>query len=412
MADLSINSVLVSAVKGDALNQDFDVSKAYEHLKTLASMRRLPGTPGEREARSYILRVCREMGLETVEEEFCYSRKPLTLFLPLICFGLGTISLCGSILFKLFTPWMIVPGFMLLFFIYMGFKWASAFEYFARKGGSEKSANIIAVAKSKKSVGSVMVSAHYDSKSQLMPVALRAALFVVGFISALLFSLALVIIGFLGASGRNITINIPYFAVSLVPAICFFVLVFNFTSNKSTGALDNASGEAVILEVGRVLSDSPLENLDLIIASFGCEEVGLVGSIKYLIAHEEELKKSPFFMLNFDMPFSPDGKLYLNTGFEIPPRRTSSKLNELARSVAGKMGISFHNLFMPVGAAADHMPWVKHFFEATGFVSPTTYVHSRRDSISKINTDALEKIGKITLGILRELDGGYSEGQE
>lgn len=391
------------------MNEGFDVSKAYVHLETLASKCRLPGTPGEREARSYILKVCRDLGLETVEEEFCYSRKPLTLFLPLICLGLGTLSLCGSVLFKISSPWMIVPGFMLIFFIYMGFKWAGAFEYFARRGGSEKSANVIGVVKSKKSTGSVMLSAHYDTKSQLMPVVLRAGLFAAGFVTAALFALTLVIIGFMRVYGADITISVPHFAVTLVPAVCLLALVLNFTSNKSTGALDNASGEAVILEAGRALSGSPLENLDVIIASFGCEEVGLVGSIKYLIAHEEELKKGPFFMLNFDMPFSPDGKLYLNTGFEIPPRRTSSKINEIARSVAREMGLSFHNIFMPVGAAADHMPWVKHSFEATGFVSPTTYVHSRRDSVSKINTDALENIGKITLGILRELDRISSE---
>ncbi len=344
------------------------------------------------------------MGFETFEEKFCYSRRPLTLFLPLICLGLGLISLLGSLLLRFESHWMMVPGFMLIFFIYMGFKWAGAFEYFAKKGGSEKSSNIIGVIKSRHSKGSVMLCAHYDSKSQLMPVAVRAALFIIGFVTAAILAITVVIVGFITLRGETVTVGTPYFIITLIPALCLLALVLNFTSNKSPGALDNATGEAVILEAGRVLALEPLENLDVIVASFGCEEMGLVGSIKYLLAHEKELKQKPFYMLNFDMPFSPEGKLYLNTGFEVPPRYTSSKINKIARSVAENLGVSFRNIFMPVGAAADHMPWVKHSFEATGFVSPTTYVHSRKDSIDRINKDALDKIGQITLGILRELD--------
>jgi len=59
---------------------------------------------------------------------------------------------------------------------------------------------------------------------------------------------------------------------------------------------------------------------------------------------------------------------------------------------------------MPVGAAADHMPWNKHGIEATGFVSAAGFIHSSRDSVDKINREGLQRTGEVTLAVVRSID--------
>ncbi len=115
----------------------------------------------------------------------------------------------------------------------------------------------------------VLLCAHYDSKSQLMPVAVRATFYMLGFSSAILLGLTLFVAGIMAAAGKDTLGSQAGFYVSLVPALLIFALVFNRTGNKSPGALDDASGEAVILEAARLLAQRPLENLDVRIISFG-----------------------------------------------------------------------------------------------------------------------------------------------
>lgn len=387
------------------MHEHFDGHRAFTHIERLAALRRWPGTPGELQAQAYIRGVGDVIGVPMRDEEFTYSSAPLTVVLPVICLLLAALSFVGSLTYLWGTPLTIIPGAVLLFVIYVGFKWSAAFERFGARGTRKKSANLIGVVKAAREArGSVILSAHYDSKSQVMPVVVRAALYILGFFSAILLGLALVVVGVMSLAGTDVLGSRAGFYVSLLPAACIFLLVFNFTGNRSAGALDNASGEAVILEAGRVLAESPPENLDVIIASFGCEEVGLIGSIQYMLAHEEELKKKPCYMLNYDMPFSKVGRLFVNTAFELPPVDTSRRLNDMAREAAGDMGLEIKGIYMPVGAAADHMPWVKHGFEATGFVSAAAYVHSTGDTIEKINREALRRAGEIALAVVERLD--------
>ena len=387
------------------MHDHFDGHRAFAHIEKLAAMRRWPGTPGELQAQAYIRGVCEATGLPIREEEFTYSSAPLTVVLPLVCLLLASLSLAGSLTYLWSTSLAIAPGAALLIVIFIGFKWSAAFERFGARGTGRSSVNLIGEIKAaREPYGTVILSAHYDSKSQVIPVVLRAALYILGFSSAMLLGMALVITGALALAGFDVMGSPAWFYVSLLPAACLFILVFNFTGNRSAGALDNASGEAVILEAGRVLAASPPENLDIVIASFGCEEVGLIGSIQYLLAHEDELKKKPCYMINFDMPFSTAGRLYLNTAFELPPVPTSGHLNDLARQASAEMGLEMRGLYLPVGAAADHMPWIKHGFEATGFVSAAMYVHSTRDTLDRINREALRRTGEIALAVVARLD--------
>jgi hypothetical protein len=387
------------------MHEHFDGQKAFQHVARLAELRRLPGTPGEPDARDYISGVGHEIGVEMRSERFAYSTIPFSAMLPFLYLVISILCVVGSLTYLWGSSFTAIPGAAILLASCISFKWYEANERFATWVGNKQSANLVGEIKaSTGSQGTILLCAHYDSKSQLMPVAVRAMLYLLGFSSATLLGLTLFVVGIMAAAGKDMLGSQVGFHISLVPALLIFALVFNRTGNKSPGALDDASGEAVILEAARVLAQRPLESLDVRVISFGCEEIGLIGSIKYLHAHEEEFKRRPLFMMNFDMPFSPDGDIGLNSGFGIPPHRTSERLNQLSRKAAGEMGFEIKGILLPARASADHMPWSKHGFEATGFVSTSPYMHRSGDSIYRIDREALRRTGEIAMAVVRELD--------
>lgn len=77
----------------------------------------------------------------------------------------------------------------------------------------------------------------------------------------------------------------------------------------SQGALDPASGLVTILEAARVLSAhaSHLLGCGIRFVAFGTEEIGLIGSKKYLASHSEE-SSSIRLMLNLDSAGGPEQK--------------------------------------------------------------------------------------------------------
>ena len=385
------------------MHEHFDAQKAYARAAELSKMRRLAGTPGESQAQEYIRSAFAEIGVRVQDEEFAYSDAALKLALPAMCLVIGAVSVMGSLAYLWRTSLVIVPGAALLAAVFIGFKWSSTFERFGANG-KMRSVNLIGEVGGANPQGRVLLSAHYDSKSQLMPVVVRASFFIGGFLLAILLGFALIGLGISGAAGAACLGNRAFFLVSLLPPLLMLGLMFNFTGNRSPGALDDASGVAVILEVAKVLAAAPLESLDVTVAAFGCEEVGLCGSISYLLAHEVELRQRPFYMLNYDMPFTSSGNLVLNTAFELPPVRTSRRLNDLMMETARDMGFDVRGIYMPVGAGADHMPWVKHGFEATSLVSAAASIHSSRDSVDKVNREGLRRAGEASLAALRRLD--------
>ncbi|MHB8894594.1 MAG: M28 family metallopeptidase [Candidatus Geothermincolia bacterium] len=385
------------------MHEHFDAQRAFGHVEALSAWRRLAGTPGEAAAQEYIRGAGREIGVEMRDEEFSYSELPLKVAIPATCLVIGAISVMASLAYLWGSSLVIIPGVALLLTVFIGFRWSGTFERFASRG-KMRSINLVGEIEGRDPKGTVLLSAHYDSKSQLMPVVLRAGLFMAGYFSAILFGITLVVVGIMAAAGRDYLGSRAGFYVSLVPPVLLLGLIFNVTGNRSPGALDDASGIAVILEVARGAAVNPPENYNLRIAAFGCEEIGLCGSIGYLRAHQEELRKAPFFMLNYDMPFSSSGNIIVNSGFELPPVRTSRKLYGMIRDACDEMGFKLSRVFLPVGAGADHMPWVKHGFEATCLVSAATSIHSARDSLDKVNREGLRRAGEVTLAVLRSLD--------
>ena len=71
------------------------------------------------------------------------------------------------------------------------------------------------------------------------------------------------------------------------------------TQAGTVGADDNAIGSAAVIELARILSQTPHKRTFRLI-SFGAEEQLSVGSASYVRAHRREIEKNGVFMCNFD----------------------------------------------------------------------------------------------------------------
>ena len=90
------------------------------------------------------------------------------------------------------------------------------------------------------------------------------------------------------------------------------------TQASTVGADDNAIGSAAMIELARLLSQTPHKRTFRLI-SFGAEEQLSVGSASYVRAHREEIEKNGIFMCNFDSFGSALGwmKFTMNTTPEL-----------------------------------------------------------------------------------------------
>jgi hypothetical protein len=83
------------------------------------------------------------------------------------------------------------------------------------------------------------------------------------------------------------------------------ILGAHIDSPNNPGAMDDASGSAVLLEVARVFDRANLQPpVDLYLVWFGSEEIGAVGSSNFVATHQELLDRT-MAMLSFDCPSYP-----------------------------------------------------------------------------------------------------------
>lgn len=169
------------------------------------------------------------------------------------------------------------------------------------------------------------------------------------------------------------------------------------TANISApGAVDNASGVGVLLELARVLGQSQHEKTFQIVF-FGAEEYGLVGS-NYFVAQND--LSAVQWMLNLDM---------VGTPLEIDIAGKKSAPPELVRQIVQTVReerIPFHvsRDFVVMtrdgvqGGNSDFSPFLDQGIPAVGFgISGRAggYYHSPEDQIEYVSLQKIEVLGRL-----------------
>ena len=159
------------------------------------------------------------------------------------------------------------------------------------------------------------------------------------------------------------------------------------------GANDNASGTATMLELARVIAKRTYP-FSVEFVAFDAEEIGLIGSSRYVESLGETDRRAVLAMINLDMVGVGDR---LSFGGD-------SVLVEPALRVAAELGQTSGRMRGGSGSSSDHAN-----FQAVGIPALFVYrgedpnYHTAGDQSGHVQAEHLEAAGRIVLAILDEL---------
>ncbi|NVM55423.1 MAG: M28 family peptidase [Candidatus Helarchaeota archaeon] len=373
---------------------------------------RLVGTEGELKAQQIITKELESIGNPFHTEDLKCSQFVINIVFRFIL-PIGALILLVAWIFSEPLLGLNNPIVSLIFAL-IGFMWLAlsstiinmSFGRVPNLGTIYDTKNFISEIEPSTPKGHLIFLAHYDSKSQLYPGIVRVILFIGGIISGLIYSVRVI--------GNSIIVlfgNIPrgFWAPGIFAfliAFCFnFLLAFNYVGNKSPGALDDSTGVATVLELSKIFKANPLKNLKLTFLISAAEELGLYGADVFVKRRKHQLDPKTTYFLNYD-GIGSKGKTILLTSYGIPLKKTSQTLNNLIYEIVEEQSLqdSLRKLFLPIGAASDHVPIQRAGFEVTLLGSFIASFHTSKDTIEEINDKSLKMAGIIGEQLAKKLD--------
>ena len=240
----------------------------------------------------------------------------------------------------------------------------------------------------------IVFSCHLDSKGQKLSILARVRSMRAWFFSALI-TIFIILLKELTPSNLNLIFislgSIPL-SINLIGTL---LIGINTTKNSSYGAIDNASGIICVLELLRYYSNenNRLENVDSWFVFTGCEETGTMG-IRNLYKKLKVFDRNLFMLVNFDSVgrgitifdsiYQPDGynefyNNFLNNGVGLNIIQKSKKIN--------------------FGTHSDGTFIKKKMYQGVEFgdLSVYKYMHSKEDTIDKVNTNNLKRLCELII---------------
>jgi len=268
----------------------------------LISFPRLSGTDLEKRAYDIIKDKIQKRDLKTKEQKFIFSSFYSRVYSKQSFF----LSTALLLIFYLSLD-IIIALLIIIFYI--------PFVIYTRKpekiniGKRFPSQNLFTVLKNKGSIKNgiqnknknILLFAHIDSKGQNLSIKLRS-----NSLKTWLYSL---IISFIFVFIRDLIFTDFYLILTVIGAfplglciISTFLLLINFTNNKSPGAIDNGSGLVIILEILNHLKEINYipENYNIWFVFTGAEECGTMGIRYFYNAYLKDLDRYNTVIMNFD----------------------------------------------------------------------------------------------------------------
>jgi hypothetical protein len=378
---------------------EFNPETALRYACALARPRRVGSSEDERVARE-ISAMLERFGYRVERQPFTFSNLvnlaitlELGLSLTLIAFGLWDSRLAPWLATALLAILLLFPGLSRLAEAASLSETPKVFKTF----GVLKTANIIATQlNASTDLPQLYLVAHYDSKSQRLPIVVRVVLFVIFISSGLMFAvLALFGVRVPGLNPAAAAIG-GLTLVAGVPLLLFATEV----GNESAGAIDNASGMGLVLHLAECLAHR--EDIRITILITSAEEWATLGAAAYVRAHEAELRRETamdrLYVLNFD-GIGVAGELHY-----VAARR-HGRLLDLVREACAELNLPLKKFWL-VGALFDHMPFAARGFDALSLITigqATLAVHTARDAADKLDVRGFEQAGRAALKVVEKL---------
>jgi len=361
---------------------------------------RYPGTEGGRRAIEGVAARLRAAGLAVAVEEFSYDLRPAWRALrgmiggcALAVAAAGLIAPRSQVAAVVLLAAAILPAGVFL-------AWAPWLERIYRRPGPTVTANV--EGRRPASPGhrrlTLVVLAHHDSKSQNLSLLARAGLT----LAALAGTMALAAL--LAAPGAPAAG--PAAAAGLAAAAALAVLATLRNGDQSPGGVDNAGSLGIILELARALPTLLPADVELIVLSPGAEEDHMVGAMRWLDRHAEELAAAHVPALNFDGAGNP-GRLVVLEWYGFG-RAFAPALAAAARRQAARLGLPLRRVLLPPGHGVDAIPFAHRGLPCLTLTSgrlgrATLAVHTARDTADLLDRETLHDAARVAVAVALEV---------
>ncbi len=376
--------------------------RAMQHVRVLAKEigPRPAGSQAERRAMDYISGLLTSWGYQVERQPAAYAPLP-RLFLP---YPVG-ILLLGLLAWFTQTLLVFAIGLPILLYILPTYvRWA-----IRRRPLTQTTTNLYAFhPASDQQSPSLILSAHVDSarasplkhpfwlhlRYQSLPMIQRVAL-------------AIAIISVFDLIG----VEIPAWfdamltiAISLSGAWLIFTQIYDqvFYKNRySSGAVDNASGVAVLLVAAEVLASQPSHTPHIPALLFtSAEETGMHGGRAFAASFPAAQPKPAVLCL--DMVGAGNTLYYITGDGTLFPSRTTPQLNNIIQKLEPDAKSLWYYL-----RSGDFAPLLQAGFPAAalqsgGSIPAELAYHTLRDTLDVIQVDTLVRTSRLVLNFIRE----------
>lgn len=414
------------SIRNSKQDRSFNVDRIYNFVKDF-SFPRLAGTSGEKKAVDLTIKTFKDIGYDDriiQKEPFQFSDFYSTTLINLIM----VINLTFSLFILMFTYinlyiTIIISGIMaiVVFLIIKGLKHPENPGFWGEYYGKTISAtNIFIKLPAKKltedQAGDIIISAHLDSKSQTFKTNWRIFFYKIwlyGGIFLGLFFILLFIRTYTIIKINLLVVGSGIWAFTILISISNIFLIFLNTHNNSPGALDDASGMAVVFEISRYLKENPLDNFNTWFCQFSAEELGTMGSRVFVNNHEGEFVKGRVFQINLDMiSCSCEQKNqveYLKSYGVLPRKKIAPLLSKYLDTAAKEENVNIKGFHLSTGAHTDSVPFHLRGFDSIDIVTRagSKYSHNKIDTPDKVDPKILKETCMIIKNVLLSLDRDY-----
>jgi len=382
---------------------EFDGIQALHYAERIAFPRKT-GSDGHVRAAEKIIGQLHDLGCKIEEENFTILLPPWVWFngFPFI-----SIILLGGTWFAFkHIPLLafILAAASLLWIVGWDRFWTHFGGWIVSKNSSRgiRSKNILATFPGLEEKRPLYFVTHYDSKSQYLNLFARAGCLLLGSLSAGIFSLW-VLIGVFRVWVGGTSMAFPVWIQG-----CFFLTVglnalFIFTrnGNDSDGAVDNASGVGVLLEVAKTLREISPKNIAPVFLFTDAEEFGLLGSLMFQRMHGTDMVKNQVLVINVDS-VGARGKMRA-----CAVGREGNKWLTEVLMFAREKGFYLRKIPFLKGIMMDHLPFGRIDIPALSLTSVSGegwHLHTQRDRFSLLDDRGLEEMGKFLLATVQWLE--------
>ncbi|UCD01619.1 MAG: M28 family peptidase [Promethearchaeota archaeon] len=407
-------------------NSLFDVNRIYNYVNSF-SFPRLTGTKGERKAVDLTIKTFKEIGFDDNQiqkEPFEFSDFYSTTLIKLIM----VINLTFSLFILMFAYinlffTIIIGGIMIIivFLIIKSLKHPENPGFWGEYYGKTISATNVFVKLPAKILpsniaGNIIISAHLDSKSQTFKTYWRVIFYRVWLYGGIFLGGCFIILfihTYTPIKVDLIILGTGIWILTILISISNIFLMLINTHNKSPGALDNASGMAVVFELGKFFKENVLNNFNIWFCQFSAEELGTMGSRVFVNNHEDEFIKGRIFQINLDMIScvgeSRNQVEYLKSYGVLPRKKIAPLLSKYLENAAIGEDINIKGYNLSTGAHTDSVPFHLRGFDSVDIATRAggKYTHNKVDTLDKVDPQILLEACILIRRVILSLDKDY-----